>query len=214
MYAKLINQTIVPAPAVLVMENEQIINPTHDALLKAGYLPVQYVNPPEAPNGYYAVPSWVQTAEAIVQTWTVIEDTRPLTESELGRMLIATQINTLSMDTTMTLRCREFYPTWAEGSYQTGYTVRDGGNLWRCCQTHDSTGNPAWRPGLAPSLWGAYHATDAPLALPWVAPTGAHDAYQAGEYMVWTDGQVYRCLVDGTVWGPDTVPGSWEVVTT
>ena len=139
------------------------------------------------------------------------ERNRPLTESEVTRMLIAREINTLPMDTTLTLRCRDFFPGWAQGGYTAGYTVQHGGNLWKCLQDHDRTGNPAWCPGSAPSLWGAWHARSAALALPWVAPTGAHDAYQAGEFMVWTDGAIYKCLADATVWGPDVVPGAWEV---
>ena len=42
-------------------------------------------------------------------------------------------------------------------------------------------------------------------------PTGAHDVYQAGEYMRWVDGLIYRCKVDATVHGPVALPGSWEV---
>lgn len=32
---------------------------------------------------------------------------------------------------------------------------------------------------------------------------GAHDAYQTGEWMIWTDGKPYRCTQNATVWGPD-----------
>lgn len=145
------------------------------------------------------------------KTFEVAERTRPLTESEVSRMLIARQINTLPLDTAMTLRCREFFPDWEPGAYTAGHTVQHGGNLWRCLQNHDSAGNPDWRPGKAHSLWAAYHAADAPLALPWAAPSGAHDAYMTGEYMIWTDGKTYKCLADATVWGPDVVPGAWEV---
>lgn len=39
--------------------------------------------------------------------------------------------------------------------------------------------NPAGR-YAAPALWAPYHATDRAHALPWIAPTGAQDAYNAG----------------------------------
>ena len=109
-------------------------------------------------------------------------------------------------------------PPWKEGKYTTGTTdtppsvVQHNGMPWRCVQTHDSTGNPTWCPGTAPSLWGAYHATSAARALPWQAPTGAHDAYNDGEYMVYTDGVTYRCGKDATVHAPDVLPGSWVAV--
>lgn len=100
---------------------------------------------------------------------------------------------------------------WQPGPYTIGDVRTHGGQPWRCCQGHDSAGNDAWAPGAAPALWAPYHATSARWALPWVAPTGAHDAYQAGECMLWTDGQIYRCLADATVHGPDALPGAWEV---
>ena len=46
-------------------------------------------------------------------------------------------------------------------------------------------------------------------ARPWVAPQGAHDMYRAGEYMVFTDGKVYRCLSD-TNFSPTDYPQAWE----
>ena len=30
----------------------------------------------------------------------------------------------------------------------------------------------------------------------WEAPTGAHDMYKAGEYMIWADGLTYLCKQD------------------
>ena len=48
-------------------------------------------------------------------------------------------------------------------------------------------------------------------ALPREAPTGAHDMYKAGEYMIWTDGTVRRCKAD-TDRGPDVLPDNWETV--
>lgn len=101
---------------------------------------------------------------------------------------------------------------WEPGNYAIGDVRACGGQPWRCCQAHDSVAQgDAWAPGAAPALWAPYHATSAKWALPWVAPTGAHDAYQAGEYMRWTDELIYRCEADATVHGPDVLPSAWEV---
>lgn len=100
---------------------------------------------------------------------------------------------------------------WREGEKTVGMVEVYEGIPYKCVQAHNSTGNPLWNPKDAPSLWANYHATDAAHALPYVQPTGAHDAYQTGEYMVWND-TVYRCVVDGTVHDPGTLPGSWEAV--
>ena len=101
---------------------------------------------------------------------------------------------------------------WAPGNYTAGDVRVQDGYPYKCCQAHDSTDNPGWDPATNRALWVPYHATTAKWALPYAAPTGAHDAYQGGEYMVWTDGQIYRCNTDNTVWGPDTLPDVWEVV--
>lgn len=106
---------------------------------------------------------------------------------------------------------------WRAGStgnpvvYAAGDVRTYSGQPWKCAQGHTHSGEPGWEPGTAASLWAAYHATDAANALPWQAPTGAHDAYQTGEWMIWTDGKPYRCTQNATVWGPDEMPGAWEV---
>lgn len=46
----------------------------------------------------------------------------------------------------------------------------------------------------------------------WVQPTGAHDAYNTGGKMTYTDGKKYICKMDGCVWGPDVYPQGWELV--
>ena len=51
------------------------------------------------------------------------ERTRPLTESEVSRLLIKQQINTLSVDDNTALRMRRYYPTFAE---LVGHTVTQG----------------------------------------------------------------------------------------
>lgn len=51
------------------------------------------------------------------------EKKRPLTESEVSRMLISQQINTLDVDDATALRMRRYYPTFAE---LVGKTVTQG----------------------------------------------------------------------------------------
>jgi len=101
--------------------------------------------------------------------------------------------------------------TWRPGAKTVGLVEVYEGYPYRCVQAHDSTGNESWNPVDAPSLWANYHGTDAAHALPYAQPTGAHDAYMAGEYAKWKN-KVYRCKADGTVHDPDTLPGSWEAV--
>lgn len=81
-----------------------------------------------------------------------IERTRPLTETEVSRMLIAQQINGLVVDDNTALRMLDFYPEWTVGvAYAAGYKVRYQGKLWRVRQAH--TSQVAWEPDVAASLW-------------------------------------------------------------
>lgn len=80
------------------------------------------------------------------------ERTRPLTESEVARLLIAKELNSLTVDDNTALRMAEFYPEWAAGvAYSAGYKVQHGGKLWRCLQAH--TSQDSWEPENAPALW-------------------------------------------------------------
>lgn len=42
-------------------------------------------------------------------------------------------------------------------------------------------------------------------------PTGAHDAYKAGNKVMF-QGKKYICKLDGCVWDPITYPDTWELV--
>lgn len=81
------------------------------------------------------------------------ERTRPLTEFEVSRMLIAQQINTLDVDDNTALRMTEFYPSWDAGvDYTAGHKIQHGGKLWRCLQAH--TSQKGWEPSTATAaLW-------------------------------------------------------------
>lgn len=99
---------------------------------------------------------------------------------------------------------------WVTGAYKIGDVVSYQGYPYKCIQAHDSTGNDSWYPTAVPALFAPYHGTDAKHALPYVAPTHAGDAYQTGEWMIWTDGVKYKCLQDACVHAPDVLASAWE----
>ena len=100
---------------------------------------------------------------------------------------------------------------WQPNTYSLG-DVRVYENIpYKCVQAHDSTGNDAWNPPATPALWMQYHGTSVESARPWLAPTGAHDMYKASEYMIWTDGSIYQCLID-TVYSPTDYSQAWTKV--
>ena len=100
---------------------------------------------------------------------------------------------------------------WTPGAYAVGDVRVYGGVPYRCVQAHDSSANPGWTPDATPALWMQYHGTTPETARPWVAPAGAHDVYRAGEYMIWTDGQMYKCL-QNTNFSPVEYARAWEAV--
>lgn len=121
------------------------------------------------------------------------ERTRPLTESEVTRLLIAKQINTLSVDDNIALRMTEFYPEWASDTdYTAGYKVQRGGKLWRCLQSH--TAQVGWEPENAASLWEQICEThDGTLDDP--IPYDGNMALESGKYYI-QDYTIYLCTRD------------------
>ena len=127
------------------------------------------------------------------KTFEAAERSRPLTESEVSRLLIAKQINTLEVDDNTALRMREFYPEWASGqAYTAGYKMQHGGKLWRCVQAH--TSQTGWEPENAPALWTEICEThDGTLADP--IPYDGNMALESGKYYS-QSGAVYLCTRD------------------
>lgn len=132
----------------------------------------------------------VQEAQA---EYELNERTRPLTESEVSRMLIAQQINTLTVDDNTALRMTEFYPEWASGqSYTAGYKVQRNGKLWRCRQAH--TSQAGWEPENAASLWTEICESHAGT-LEDPIPYSGNMALESGKYYS-QNNKVYRCTRD------------------
>lgn len=82
-------------------------------------------------------------------------------------------------------------------------------NPKECIMAYDGTEQPDWTIDT-PTLWKPWHSRKAEYALPWEAPTGAHDMYKSGEYMIWTDGKIYKCIQD-TNFSPVEYAQTWEV---
>lgn len=121
------------------------------------------------------------------------ERTRPLTESEVSRLIIAKQINTLSVDDNTALRMLAFYPEWASDTdYTAGFKVRRGGKLWRCVQAH--TSQAGWEPENAASLWAEICETHAGT-LDDPIPYSGNMTLEAGKYYS-QFGKTYLCNRD------------------
>ena len=135
----------------------------------------------------------IAAIEAEAARFEAAERTRPLTESEVSRMLIAQQINTLEVDDNTALRMVAFYPEWAEGQdYTAGYKAQHGGKLWRCIQAH--TSQAGWEPENTASLWTEICESHAGT-LEDPIPYSGNMALESGKYYM-QDGKIYRCTRD------------------
>lgn len=121
------------------------------------------------------------------------ERIRSLTESEVTRLLIARQLNTLEVDDNTALRMRDFYPKWAAGqAYTAGHKVQHGGKLWSCLQAH--TSQTGWEPENAPALWTEVCETHTGT-LEDPIPYDGNMALTAGLYYI-QDYTIYLCTRD------------------
>ena len=135
----------------------------------------------------------IAAMQAEVQKEEAYERTRPLTESEVSRLLIAQQINTLEVDDNTVLRMVAFYPEWAENAeYTAEYKVQRNGKLWRCIQAH--TSQAGWEPENAASLWTEICESHAGT-LEDPIPYSGNMALESGKYYS-QDNKVYRCTRD------------------
>lgn len=98
---------------------------------------------------------------------------------------------------------------WIPASYSINDVVKYNDIPYKCVQAHDSTNNSEWTPSSTPALWMEYHGTSKETARNWIAPTGAHDMYKKGEWMIWTDGSLYECLSD-TTYSPVDYAAAWQ----
>src|SRR5690625_1615937 len=94
-------------------------------------------------------------------------------------------------------------PTSAVDAYPQGWIVTHNGKTWEAL-----TPACVWEPGV--SGWREV-TEEGEGPAEWVAPTGAHDAYQTGDRVTF-DGQVYESTIDGNVWSPADHPAGWTQI--
>lgn len=143
------------------------------------------------------------------------ERIRPRTLEEgllaLNRSVLTEKIAN-NEDKTLAIECMALFEPWTRGIYSIGDVRTDNstGYPYECILAHDSTVNTGWDISVR-TLWKPYHSRKKEYALPWETPTGSHDIYKAGEYMIWTDKEVYKCLSD-TSYSPTDYQNAWERV--
>lgn len=109
----------------------------------------------------------------------------------------------------------DLYPAWEAGkAYPADTYITYGKNsvgdpqLYKVVQAHTSAAE--WLPDAAASLYTAIGLDNSGYPV-WSQPTGAHDAYNAGDVVNY-NGVLYKSLIDGNVYSPEAYPAGWEEV--
>ena len=93
-------------------------------------------------------------------------------------------------------------PTSAVDAYPSGWTVQHDGKTWVSLVAAN-----VWEPGVS----GWREVVEDGGVPEWVAPTGAHDAYNTGDRVAF-EGDVYESVIDGNTWSPTAYPQGWEKI--
>lgn len=138
----------------------------------------------------------------------------------IGRVMARyAQDHAATMDADGVIESAPLQKVWKPGTmtepvtHERGDIRTDENKPWKCIKAHTHHGEDGWNPAAtsARALWAPYHATRREYALPYVPPSNAEDAYNTGEWMIWTDGLRYMAKGDAVVFGPDVLPDAWEV---
>lgn len=130
-----------------------------------------------------------------------------MTLAELATQLrpIIEQAAALLPDETA-LKGVQLFPMWESGlDVKEGDRYQYGGVLYKVAQAH--TTQDGWTPDKTPALFVVVSLDEWPE---FVQPTGAHDAYKAGDKITY-NGKHYVSKIDNNVWSPDDYPAGWEV---
>lgn len=120
------------------------------------------------------------------------------------------------------IRASGLYSDWVKGNHTVGeiFNTHAGDDLgseweqtWECYQAYDNDIYPDIIPGNA--AWYTFnrplHGKTPETARPFVPVQGAHDMYQQGEFMVWTDGETYECIdPNGTAYSSGDYAAAWQ----
>ena len=101
------------------------------------------------------------------------------------------------------------YPEWKEkDDFKMGELISHEDNLYEVLQAH--TRQSDWTPDISTSLFTSKMPSG--VIPEWTQPTGAHDAYNIGDRMIYTDGLIYESTIDANTYSPTDYPQGWKLV--
>ena len=154
-------------------------------------------------------PEEIAQMQSEAKRYELAEKSRPLTESEVSRLFIQQNINTLITDDATASRAVEFHPEMQYNGKLIpaktrinwyGKLKRSAVDLW------DTEAN---NPDNAPTLWEDIEYKDGFRIIPeTITATLAFSEDECG----WWDDKLYRSKVNGNVYNPTVYPANWEEV--
>lgn len=98
------------------------------------------------------------------------------------------------------------YTNWPVNS-----PVHDEDQVWILLQPYNAS-HYNGRPSSLRAMWGLTHTKDALKAKPYAAPYGTSGLYMIDECCMWTDGNVYKSIIDNNAYDPEAYPAGWELI--
>ena len=210
---KFVSGAVSYAPRKIIVDGKTIFNPPDTLLKEQGYKDVETTEAPTvSTQTQQAVPSWIEQKDKIIQSWE-LKPAQPdpaAALQEIQTQAVLAQVAE-SEDKTLGIACMALFPMYEQNKQHEAGEVAthpETGYPYECMTAYDGTVQQDWTIDNR-TLWKPWHSRKKEYALPWEQPTGAHDMYHAGEYMIWTDGTIKKCLRD-TNFSPEESPADWE----
>lgn len=124
---------------------------------------------------------------------------------------LSATIGLIRMDELSDEEIFELIDLYPEFKIDTGYRLNDiikyQNNLYKVVQSH--TSQQQWTPDSNPSL---YLKVSPEGTIPrWVQPTGAHNAYNIGDKVLFT-GKIYESIMNSNTYSPTAYPQGWKII--
>lgn len=154
-----------------------------------------------------------EVLDKVLEKKKLLEENPPLTITDTVRK--AAQFAALTFTDEQALEVPDLYPVYeVDHAYKKDERFTYNGRLFKVNQDHTSA--EQWVPGETgtESLYTCLEmAGDGYLV--WTQPTGAHNAYNTGDIVHYptADDPLYKSLIDGNTWSPDSYPQGWELYT-
>ena len=210
---KLVNGAISYAPKQVKIGDSVVFNPTEEQLKQLGYKELEFSEEPRIEvKTQKAVPRFEEQEDKILQVWDVVPSQPDYTEAilEMQKTALLKQVSE-SEDKTIGIQCMALFDVYVQNKQYEEWDVcvhPETRYPYECMISYDGAVQQDWTIDNR-TLWKPWHSRKKEYALPWEQPTGAHDMYKAGEYMIWTDGKIYQCVTD-TNYSPDEYRQAWE----